>query len=200
MRIGIDMDGVLTDLTRFVTDYGIKFCYENHIKYEIHPKEYNEASALGVSEENANKFWNRYLPYYATEYPAREFASEVIKKLKEHNEIYIVTARNEDGLPQELHGKMKEFVNAWLEKNEIQYDEIIYTKGSKLPFCLNNNIDIMIEDAPMNIKEISTKIPVLCFDNPYNKEIEGENITRVYSWYDVLRSVDKRDTPVCPRN
>ena len=38
MRIGIDMDGVLTDLTRFVTDYGIKFCYENHIKYKIHPK------------------------------------------------------------------------------------------------------------------------------------------------------------------
>ena len=23
MRIGIDMDGVLTDLTRFVTDYGL---------------------------------------------------------------------------------------------------------------------------------------------------------------------------------
>ena len=48
MRIGIDMDGVLTDLTKFVTDYGIKFCYENNIKYRIHPEEYNEASALGV--------------------------------------------------------------------------------------------------------------------------------------------------------
>ena len=192
MRIGIDMDGVLTDLTRFVTDYGRKFCYENNIKYRIHPEEYNEASALGVSEENTYKFWNKYLPYYATEYPTREFASEVIKKLKENNEIYIVTARNEDGLPQELHGKMKEFVNAWLEKNEIQYDEIIYTKGSKLPFCLDNNIDIMIEDAPMNIKDISTKIPVLCFDNSYNKGIEGENITRVYSWYDVLRVIESK--------
>ena len=186
------MDGVLTDLTRFVTDYGIKFCYENHIKYKIHPKEYNEASALGVSEENANKFWNRYLPYYATEYPAREFASEVIKRLKEHNEIYIVTARNEDGLPQEAYGKMKDMVNKWLLDNNIKYDKIVYTKGSKLPYCIQNNIDIMIEDAQMNIKEISTKIPVLCFDNPYNKEIEGENITRVYSWYDVLSVIESK--------
>ena len=192
MRIGIDMDGVITDLTRFVTNYGIKFCYENNIKYEIHPKEYNEARALGISEEEAERFWNRYMPYYATQYPAREFASEVIKKLKVSNEIYIVTARNEDGLPPEAYGKMKEFVNKWLEKNEIEFDKIIYTKGSKLPYCLDNNIDIMIEDAPMNIQEISTKIPVFCFDNSYNVGIEGENITRVYSWYDVLRVIESK--------
>ena len=92
MRIGIDMDGVLTDLTRFVTDYGIKFCHENNIKYRIHPEEYNEASALGVSEENADKFWNKYLPYYAMKYNNREFVQEVITKLKETNEIYIITA------------------------------------------------------------------------------------------------------------
>ena len=186
MRIGIDIDGVLTDITRFLSDYGIKFCYENNIKYKIKPNEYDEAKALGVSDENAYRFWNKYLPYYATEYPAREFASEVIEMLKQKNDIYIVTARNEDGLPQEAYGKMKEFVEKWLYKNNIKFDKIVYTKGSKLPFCIENNIDIMIEDAPINLKEISTKIPVLCFDNPYNKLIEGENITRVYSWYDIL--------------
>ena len=87
---------------------------------------------------------------------------------------------------------MKDMVNKWLLDNNIKYDKIVYTKGSKLPYCIQNNIDIMIEDAPMNIKEISTKIPVLCFDNPYNKEIEGENITRVYSWYDVLSVIESK--------
>ena len=186
MRIGIDVDGCITDVARFVSDYGIKFCYENKIEYKIKEDEYNEAKALGISAEHAEKFWNEYLPYYATQYRTRDFASEVIKNLKEKHEIYIVTARNEEGLPQEVYGKMKEMVLKWLEDNRILYDKIIFTKGSKLPYCLENNIDIMIEDSPRNILEVSTKIPVLCFDNPYNKEIEGKNIQRVYSWYDVL--------------
>ena len=49
----------------------------------------------------------------------------------------------------------------------------------------------MIEDSPRNVVEISSKVPVLCFDNPYNKKIEGSNITRVYSWYDVLSWIEK---------
>ena len=28
MKIGIDIDGVLTDIARFIVDYGIKFSYE----------------------------------------------------------------------------------------------------------------------------------------------------------------------------
>lgn len=189
MRIGIDIDGVLTDLARFVSDYGIKFCHENSIEYKIKDDSYYESEALGISLENAEKFWNKYLPYYATEYEPRKFASEVIKKLKENNEIYIITARNEEGLPKEVYGKMQEFVKEWLEKNNIEYDKLIFTVGSKLPYCLENNIDIMVEDSPRNLTEISTKIPVLCFDNPYNKNIEGENITRVYSWYDILHKI-----------
>ena len=82
-------------------------------------------------------------------------------------------------------------VKAWFKEKDINYDKLIFTKGSKLPYCLENKIDIMIEDSPRNIKEISTKIPVLCFDNLYNKEVEGENITRVYSWYDVLNKIHK---------
>lgn len=189
MRIGIDIDGVLTDLARFVSDYGIKFCHENNIEYKIKDDSYYESEALGISLENAEKFWNKYLPYYATEYEPRKFASEVIKKLKENNEIYIITARNEEGLPKEVYGKMQEFVKEWLEKNHIEYDKLIFTVGSKLPYCLENNIDIMVEDSPRNLTEISTKIPVLCFDNPYNKNVEGENITRVYSWYDILHKI-----------
>ena len=42
MRIGIDIDGVLTDLARFVSDYGIKFCYENNIEYKIKDDSYYE--------------------------------------------------------------------------------------------------------------------------------------------------------------
>ena len=191
MRIGIDLDGVITDIAKFVTDYGIKFCYENKIEYNLNVNEYDEAKALGISYENAEKFWNEYLPYYAIKYKTREFAKEVIEKLKETNEIYIITARNEDGLPPESYGHMQEMVLNWLKQQNIVYDKIIFTRGSKLPYCIENNIGVMIEDSPRNILDISSKIPVLCFDNPYNKNICGENITRVYSWYDILDKLEK---------
>lgn len=189
MRIGIDIDGCLTDISRFVADFGIKFCYENNIKYELKEDEYDEAKALGISYKDAEKFWNENLEYYATKYNARKFASEVINKLKDKNEIYITTARNEEGLPPEVYGYMQNMVKKWLDDEGILYDKLIFTKGSKLPYCLENKIDIMVEDSPRNILEISKKIPVLCFDNPYNKNIEGNNITRVYSWYDVLSKI-----------
>lgn len=189
MRIGIDVDGCITDIARFVSDYGTKFCYENNIEYSIKEDEYDESKALGISYEMAEKFWNKYLPYYAAKYKPRDFVAEVIAKLKENNEIYIITARNEEGLPKEVYGKMQEMVINWLKENSIVYDKLIFTKGSKLPYCLENKIDIMVEDSPRNVQEISTKIPVLCFDNLYNKQIEGKNITRVYSWYDVLSKI-----------
>lgn len=198
MRIGIDIDGVLTDLESYIFDYGIKYCVENNLTYKIIPGYYEERKVLGISEENEEKFWNSYLKHYATEYKARDFASEIIKKLKEEgHEIYIVTARNEWGLTGEDYGKMKEFVKKWLEDNEIYYDRIIYTndemqrdtKSSKVKYCVGNYIDVMIEDSPKNIKEISKKIPVLCYHSSYNENVAGRNIKRVYSWYDIYNKI-----------
>lgn len=192
MRIGIDIDGVLVDIERFTVDYGTKYCVENNLPIDITVGEYDENKAFHWTDEQDLKFWNQYLEYYATKYPARKFTSEVIKKLKEEgHEIYIVTARCEWGLPPESYGKMRTFVAEWLKENDIYYDKIIYTEGSKLPYCVGNYVEVMIEDNPTNIKEVSTKIPVLCFDCQYNRKIEGDNITRVYSWYDVYDKISK---------
>lgn len=191
MRIGIDIDGVLTDIEKFVADYGTKYCVENNLQINITAGEYDEFKTFNWTEEQGIKFWNEYIVYYATKYPARDFASEVIKKLKEEgHEIYIVTARNDYGLPKEYIGKMRDFVAKWLKDNNISYDKIIYTEGSKLPYCVGNYVEVMIEDNPTNIEEVSTKIPVLCFDCGYNRNLEGKNITRVYSWYDVYDKVN----------
>lgn len=190
MRIGIDIDGVLTNIEEFIADYEVKFCYENNLSYRIKLNEYDDAKALGISAENCEKFWNKYIKYYATEYKARDFAAEVINKLKEDgHEIYIVTARNEYGLTGEDYGKMKEFVKEWLKKNNIYYDKIVHTEETKLPYCVGNYIDVMIEDKPENVKEISTKMPVLCYNCSYNVDIKGKNITRVYSWYDIYNKI-----------
>lgn len=193
MRIGIDIDGVLTDMERFLADYGSKFCVENDISLNIENIEYDEFKTFNWTEEQGIKFWNEYIIYYATKYPARDLASEVIKKLKEEgHEIYIITARNDYGVPKEYIGKMRdEIVPRWLKENEIPYNKIIYTEGSKLPYVVGNYIELMIEDSPINIVDISSKVPTFCYNNLYNKDVKGENITRVYSWYDIYDKIKK---------
>ena len=163
MKIGIDIDGVLLDLERFAIDYGTKFCIEENLNLKINIQEYWEKLKFNWTEEQENKFWNKYIIKYFKQYPPREFASEIIKKLKkEGNKIYIITARNEEGLPQEEYGKSQEITKTWLNENNIEYDKLIFTPDSeKLEQCLKNNVEIMIADSPTNIKNISQKIPVI---------------------------------------
>lgn len=195
MNIGIDIDGVLTNLERFALDYGTKFNIEEGIKIEIHPEEYWEQEKFSWTEEQEEKFWNKYLEYYVKELNPREFASEIIKKLqKEGHKIYIITARNESGLPLQHYGKMQEMTKQWLEKNNIQYEELIFTTDDKkIQHCLENNIEIMVEDSPKNILGISQKIPVIKFECLYNKNIEGKNIITAYSWYHIYDIISKME-------
>lgn len=96
MRIGIDIDGVLTNVEQFTIDYLTKFCVENKIEYHIdfEKSDYDAFKTLNITEEQEDNFWKEYIAFYATKEPARPFSSEVIKKLKqEGHEIYIITAR-----------------------------------------------------------------------------------------------------------
>jgi len=47
----------------------------------------------------------------------------------------------------------------------------------------------MIEDEPKCINIVSTKIPVICYDAKYNRNYEGKNIIRCYSWYDIYLKI-----------
>ena len=195
MNIGIDIDGVLTDLERSMIDYGTKYNIEHGIKIDLHPEEYYEKNKFGWTLEQEEKFWNQYLEKYIKESTVRGYAKEIIDKLiHEGHSIFIITARNEYGLPQQSYGKMQEMTKQWLEKNNIKYKELIFADDDeKLNQCIANNIDIMIEDSPKNILNISQKIPVIKFDSQYNKNIKGDNIVNAYSWYQIYDIINKND-------
>ena len=40
-----------------------------------------------------------------------------------------------------------------------------------------------------NINNVSTIIPVICFHAGYNKACKGQNIYRVYNWYDIYNLI-----------
>ena len=195
MNIGIDIDGVLTDIDKFILEYGSKFCIEENIPLKINVGKYDEIETFNWNEEQFQKFWNQYLVYYVKEYKPRIFAQEVILKLKQKgNNIYIITARDETGMPKKHYGKMQEYTKKWLEENNIKYDKLIFAADDKkLEQCIENNVDVMIEDSPANIRNISSKIPVIKFNCKYNENIEKENIITAYSWYHIYDIIRKRN-------
>ena len=188
MRIGIDIDGVLTDIEKFQIEYGSKyFCN----KKTINPNAYYTTDAFGITLEEDNEFWNSAILEYI-KVPARNYAGEVIKKLKkEGNEIYIITARSSDlSYSKTINSsKMKIIVKKWLKKYNINYDKLIFSKEDKLSICLKNKIDIMIEDKPYNINELSNYFPVICYNTNYNSQCNSNNIIRCYSWYDIYYKI-----------
>lgn len=195
MNIGIDIDGVLTDLERMTLDFGTKMCVEENNPININLSEYYETKKFDWTEEQAEKFWNKYLVKYVTESNPRAFAPEIIKKLQQDgNQIYIITARNEYGMPPEHYGQMQQLTKQWLNSQNIKYEKLIFAPDpEKLSQCLENKIDVMIEDSPYNIQNISSKIKVIKFDCQYNKEVNNENVITAYSWYHIYRIIKEME-------
>lgn len=195
MRIGIDIDGVLTNIEQFSLNYFTKYCVENKIAYKIGNPSYELSDIFNVDKSVTNDFWEKHIFYYAENENPRPYAKEVIDKLKDMgNEVYILTARwltNQD----DINGiRMREVVKKWLDKNEIYYDKLIFLKADrerKEDEIKDYKIDLMIEDNPNNIRELSRITKVICYDTSYNKDCCGENIYRCYSWYDILNYIDK---------
>lgn len=199
MRIGIDIDGVLTNIEQFVLDYLTRYCVLNDISFSINGQDvcYDMAHSFRIEKEVENRFWQEVMPFYATSEKARPFAREVIEKLKEEGvEIYIITARMYTNRDDALGRKTRKMVKDWLDANGIFYDQLVFTKGdneSKVSEIIEHNIDLMIEDNPINILEIAKIIPVICYDASYNRNIFLAGVTRCYSFYDIYRRI-KEDT------
>lgn len=195
MRIGIDIDGVLTDVERWQLDYGSKFYYERYKKEIVDFEGYDTNQIFNVDDKLDEEFWREYFKEYSLNVEARKFANEVIDKLKqEGHQIYIITARGSflshsaDVMSVEEN---QQIVLNWLKNNNINYDKIIFSPEDKLDICKENKIDLMIEDKVDNINKISKIIPVICFHAGYNKDCKNSNIIRCYSWYDIYSKINK---------
>ena len=115
----------------------------------------------------------------------------MIKKIKLlGHEIYIITSRTNDLSYCDIKPeKMKRIVKKWLKKYKICYDKIVWTKKEKVSACETFDVDLMIDDNPKHILQLSKRIPVICYDARYNKQCEGKNIIRCYCWYDIYDKI-----------
>ena len=89
MNIGIDVDGVLTDIYNYQIEKGQQYFNKMKEKNTL-----SIAEMFDVTSEEEKKFWTKYIWEYCLKVKAREGASEALQKLKdEGNKIYIITSR-----------------------------------------------------------------------------------------------------------
>ena len=142
MNIGVDIDGVLTDLERMALDFGTKMCVEENIPIELNLSKYWEIEKYNWTKEQEELFWNKNLVPYVVESNPRKFAPQILEKLQEEgNKIFIITARNESGMPPEYEGKMQELTKKWLLDNNIKYKKLISMLDNDL---IRNRINLQV--------------------------------------------------------
>lgn len=190
MRIGIDIDGVITNDDEYIIDCTSKYCYENNLKCFTFPYEY-EYKKLKWNNKIIENYRKKYFDDYIDNVTPRKFVSEVIKKLKlDGHKIFIITARYKTFKNTKKEKDLRIRTKKWLEKNDIIYDELIFAKLPKKEEIIKYKINIMIEDYPETILEIKKIIPVLCYDARYNKNLKCNNVIRVFSWYDIYMKIN----------
>lgn len=191
--IGLDIDGVLTDIHQFEVENGRKFFEEKFQKSIVDYNAQDIDDIFGCSKEESKAFWTKYLMKYSISEKARDGAGAFTKALHEKGDkIVIITSRVYTDGDSVLGKTMRFIVEEWLKHNGIEYDEIVYCDEDKKEAIKLNNVTVMVEDTPKNIEELSKITNVVVMDNPYNKNISGYNISRISGFnIEALEVVDK---------
>jgi hypothetical protein len=161
MKIGIDYDGVITDACEVV--YSINNIYNTNFK-PSNVTDYDFSKCLGIEID-----WSKELLFNALRnLNWRSNAKDIIKKLNQEHEVYIITARNPNS-KETTDNKIYEEVGTKL-------NSIFLGHASKSETINNLNLDIMIEDSPDNIMQIQQYCPntkIIKMNAPYNTFVKS---------------------------
>lgn len=191
LRIGIDVDGVVTEIIEPI----VKFLYGRGIKVP---------SYEDTTDYNLSKVWRcstqemvrRVFDFYAS----KEFlelqpvlgVAKAFARLFPPHEGYSITSRpdiveniTKDFFDRYLNGRCREIHHL----GEFGGNGSKETKGS---LAKKLKLDFFVEDALHNAEEIASHgVPVLLMTQPWNRDrIVPQGVIRVNSWSDVLRYVE----------
>ncbi len=191
MRIGIDIDNCISNFDDKLLEEYLKHDKElrNTGIINENPK-YIRFGMFDWTDEEERSFYESNIEILARNLEPIKDSVYYIKKLKEDgNEIYIITGRNNGE-----YKNPKELTIEWLDKHEVYYDKLIFTdafdKHEKTVVCLENNVDLMIEDSietSLDLRENGIK--VFTMNTRYNKS--DETLDRVSNWKEIYEKICK---------
>lgn len=175
--IGVDLDGVVTDVVRVIIDY-----LRDTGRGEFYPGDfitYNTENWASVTKEEMGKLFST--PEVYTNMPFIRDAQSGLRTLKFLGySLYAITSRPT---------VVEDATNKWIKDNNLPFEKVIFTTHSdKKLECINNHVDYFIEDrleTCLDLAEVCKKVFV--FDSRYNRSKSlPKNIIRVFAWTDVI--------------
>lgn len=184
MRIGFDIDDVITDTSASMKEYIIKYDENGELMANIEDIMRGDASTPFIE----NFFMNHFLEI-ARNAKVKENAVRVIKELFDNgNEIYLITARGED---RKIFEGAEALTLEYLKQNNICYTDIIFNAVDKATLCVDNHIDLMIDDSIKHCEEIRNKnINSILFTSVVNKSL-STTVTRVDNWLELEEKIEQ---------
>lgn len=178
MRIGIDIDDVITNTSETIEEYVMQ--HKNSNKIQEHMKEIMKGNP---SNPEVIEFCIETYIEVFQRVKLKDNAKEVIQKLlDEGNEIYLITARGEN--LEFLKGSEK-ITKEFLEDNNIKYNKIIFNAINKAQLCVDNQIDLMIDDSVEHCEDVKDiGIESIVFTSEVNKNI-STTVERVNNWLEL---------------
>lgn len=159
--LSIDFDSVLADtMTTWTAEYN-KLKHTNITKSEI--TYWNIGMILPLSADEISIIFNYVWQYCWRDIPPSEPGqSEIIKRIHRRGyRISILTKRDRETVA---------FVAKWLDYHDIYCDDLTFiydnTPKSEYPF------DILIDDAPSNLVDITPPKVGILFNQPWNKNFD----------------------------
>lgn len=190
MRIGIDIDDTLTDIKDKLDNAAFEYAKTLNKDVEKGNLKINNTYNNGNIYQKVFNFTYKELKYFLGTIQEeitknsipRPYCADVIKKLhNDGNEIYIITARD-----SEFHENPYLQSEIWLNKNNIYFDKLIVNARDKKKVCLENEIDLLIDDNISNCLNVSSSgIPTLTISNNsenYNGIRNFNNWKQIYNF------------------
>ncbi|MGM9878940.1 MAG: hypothetical protein ACI31R_02830 [Bacilli bacterium] len=176
MRIGIDLDNTI-----FCTD-------EQYKKYQsLYLKEKNitEHELWNIRKNRVDYIKKNLNLIFSDVKLKKDVLVNLNKLINDGNEIYIISARS-----KEYCENMYEFTEKSLKQYNIPYKRLILTEKYKKKECLENKIDLMIDDSIDIYNELKDSIKVIIFDDK-NKYKDIKN--RVTNWNELFLKIRRNE-------
>lgn len=181
MRIGVDIDGVISDsypawLGELNQYYGKNITaledYEMHLVFDVPCDDMNNFFV-----QNVERLLD--IPH-----PVKGAREGIESLLQAGHEVVYLTARSQEE---------EELTSCWMRKNGIPYERILFSgHKSKVDFVKQCKLELFIEDYMVNAKAISELgIPVLLLDASYNQGELPQGVLRCQNWQEILTEIQR---------
>lgn len=190
MRIGIDIDNVISNFNEELLNEYLEYDKQLRNSGIINKNaEYIRRGMFDWTEDEEISFYRNNIERIAKSLKVKDGAKEYIDKLiTDGHIVYIITGRD-NGEYSDPYNMTKK----WLDENFIKYHNLILTnaykndKHGKTEKCIENNIDIMIDDSVNICRDcIENNITTLLMDTPYNKKVD---MPRVHNWEEIYEYI-----------